>query len=97
MNTIIKNYLDAGHFDRFYDEHSDLVEMDPYTVERAGAALIGRDLQRLCSHKPLEKMKQILERELQLVDASLFFQQMAGAENMALAMELVRIMLSNMK
>lgn len=97
INTIIKNYLDAGHFDRFYDEHSDLVEMDPYTVERAGAALIGRDLQRLCSHKPLEKMKQILERELQMVDASLFFQQMAGAENMALAMELVRIMLSNMK
>ncbi len=97
INTIIKNYLDAGHFDRFYDEHSDLSEMDPYTVERAGAALIGRDLQRLCSHNPLEKIKQILERELQLADGSRYFQQMAGAENLALAMDLVRVMLSNMK
>jgi hypothetical protein len=42
-------------------------------------------------------MKQILERELQQVEASLFFQQMAIAENMALAMDLIRVMLSNMK
>jgi predicted nucleotidyltransferase len=41
INTITKNYLNAGQFDRFYDEHSDLAEMEPYTVERAGAAFIG--------------------------------------------------------
>ncbi|MBF0441605.1 MAG: hypothetical protein HQK54_06845, partial [Oligoflexales bacterium] len=74
---IIKNYFDAGNEDRFYEENSDLVELDPFTVERAGAALIGRDLKKICNNKSLSAIISILKKELKKADKSLFLQQMS--------------------
>ncbi|WP_141731387.1 nucleotidyl transferase AbiEii/AbiGii toxin family protein [Oligoflexus tunisiensis] len=97
IDTIISNYLEAGNFDRFYDENSDLAEMKNFTMERAGAALIGRDLYRLCSNRALEEMKGILERELDLSEISVFFQQMARRKNISVCIDQIQAMLSNMK
>lgn len=95
--SIIENYLDAGNFDRLYVEHSDLVEMETYTMNRAGAALIGRDLSRLCSQDSIIQIKQILERELALAEASVFFQQMAGSENLDSQLGKISLMHSYLK
>ncbi len=97
INAIIDNYLEAGNFDRFYDENSDLVEMENYTIERAGAALIGRDLHQLCSRGPIVELKRILQKELELSERSLFFQQMAGYNNIEPYIGKIEIMLSNIE
>jgi predicted nucleotidyltransferase len=97
VNSIIENYLDAGNLDRFYDEHSDLVEMERFTMERAGAGLIGRDLYTLCSNRPLMEMRHILERELALAEESIFFQQMAGNRSLDPYFDKISFMLSQMR
>ncbi|HET9239587.1 MAG TPA: hypothetical protein VFO10_20170 [Oligoflexus sp.] len=96
IDSIIANYLDAGNFDRLYDEHSDLVDMDPYTIDRAGAALIGRDLRVLCSHAARMEMEQILKRELSYSEGSVFFQQMAGFRKIDPYRDRISLMLSQM-
>jgi predicted nucleotidyltransferase len=78
---IIKNYLDVGNFDRFYDQHSDLTEMEPYTIPRAGAALLGRDLKALCKEQSLNHIKGILTDQLSC-SSSLLVSQMSQ-ENFA--------------
>lgn len=61
---IIKNYLDVGNLDRFYNQHGDLTEMDPYSIPRAGAALLGRDLKALCKKHSLDQIKEIFSDQL---------------------------------
>ncbi|PKB13766.1 nucleotidyl transferase AbiEii/AbiGii toxin family protein [Janthinobacterium sp. 64] len=43
---ILRNYHQAGQFDRLYAECMDLLEAHVYDVELSGAALLGRDAQR---------------------------------------------------
>lgn len=43
---ILRNYHQAGQFDRLYAECMDLLEAHGYDVELSGAALLGRDAQR---------------------------------------------------
>lgn len=43
---ILKNYLDAGHQQRLYDEASHLLDNSDFDYERAGAWLAGRDAAR---------------------------------------------------
>ncbi|RYZ90433.1 MAG: hypothetical protein EOP04_03920 [Proteobacteria bacterium] len=93
IRTIISNYLDAGNFERFYDEHSDLVDMEPYTIERGGAALLGRDLLLLCSKDTLARVTSILKAELDNSQNSLFFRQMSTSDADPLHVELIQILL----
>ena len=94
ISTIMRRYFDAGNRDRFYDDHSELADMEPFTVERAGAALLGRDLKKICAKSTLAKIKSILEDELHDVEASLFFQQMSRAVDLDSQIELIKLMLS---
>jgi predicted nucleotidyltransferase len=43
---IIRNYYQAGQFDRLYADAVDLLETYGYDLELAGAALMGRDVRR---------------------------------------------------
>lgn len=43
---ILRNYYNAGQFDRLYDDAADLLEAYTYDLEQAGAALLGRDAKR---------------------------------------------------
>jgi predicted nucleotidyltransferase len=43
---ILRNYYQAGQFDRLYEDAVDLLEAYDYDLEMAGAALLGRDAKR---------------------------------------------------
>lgn len=97
ISTIIYKYIDAGNSDRLYDDHSSIADMETYTLERAGAALLGRDLKILCSPMTLLKVSDILENELNDVESSVFFSQMSRSRPFESQVDLVRLMLSEMK
>lgn len=78
---IIRNYLDAGNFDRFYEQHGDLTEIEPFTIASAGAALLGRDLKILCREQSLKQIKNILKTELSNSSSLLISQMLQGEPN----------------
>lgn len=43
---ILRNYHNAGQFDRIYTDAADLLEAYGYDIELAGAGLLGRDARR---------------------------------------------------
>ena len=43
---ILRNYYQAGQFDRLYADAVDLLELYDYDIDLAGAALLGRDVKR---------------------------------------------------
>ncbi len=78
---IIRNYLDAGNFDRFYEQHGDLTDIEPFTIPSAGAALLGRDLKMLCREQSLNQIKNILKTELSNPSSLLISQMLQGESN----------------
>ncbi|OGC96497.1 MAG: hypothetical protein A2W25_15025 [candidate division Zixibacteria bacterium RBG_16_53_22] len=62
---LIRNYLDPVNELRLYDEHSDLMEIDDFDFECAGARLMGRDIASLASPQVLTRINDILTGETQ--------------------------------
>jgi predicted nucleotidyltransferase len=48
---ILRNYYQAGHFDRLYADALDLLETYDYDLELSGAALLARDIRRDVAEK----------------------------------------------
>lgn len=67
---MLGNYLEAGNQARFYDQHADLMEAEPFDYAQAGFELAGRDVRELVlrySNAPTEllgALSCILEKEL---------------------------------
>lgn len=57
---LLVNYAAAGNQARLYDEEYELVEQYGHQLERAGAALLGRDTAALASAQTRELMTQVL-------------------------------------
>lgn len=76
MYSILNKYIDAGQLHRIYERDQDLLEIPEFTLEKASAALLGRDLKKLCTQKSLIEVKNIFQREIALADKSLFMQQL---------------------
>lgn len=64
IGIIIKNYIDAGNFDRFIE--SDFLEEKDFDYDIGAARLLGRDIKSICSEKTLNALLGILERRKDL-------------------------------
>jgi predicted nucleotidyltransferase len=64
LGYLVRNYLDLGNVERIYNEHTDLVEVDEFDYQIAGARLLGRDLAQICDRKTRQLLVQILGPEL---------------------------------
>jgi len=60
---ILENYLDAGHLDRLYEGHLDLVDIENFDYVGAGARLLGRDLASIGNPETVTRIRQILAKE----------------------------------
>lgn len=64
LGYLVRDYLDLGNIERIYNKHADLVEVDEFDYQIAGARLLGRDLAQICDRKTRELLVQILGPEL---------------------------------
>ena len=62
---IIKNYLDAGNLERFFEEAPDIIDSGDYDYEAGSACLLGRDISKIAYPSTTDKLIEILKRESQ--------------------------------
>jgi predicted nucleotidyltransferase len=60
---ILKEYLDAGNYERLLEDHMDLVEVEEFDYVLAGARLLGRDMAGIGKPETIERVREILARE----------------------------------
>jgi predicted nucleotidyltransferase len=58
--TLLKYYPDAGNDERMFNEHPDLMEIENFDFEMAGARLLGRDMAAIMSRQTKETVLEIL-------------------------------------
>ena len=63
LALIIKNYTDAGNFDRILNEESDLLDSEDFDYVRAGARLLGRDVAKILTPRAEKEVLDILKKE----------------------------------
>lgn len=79
---ILSNYLDLGNYDRLLKEETDLLDVDDFDAVAAGARMLGRDLAQTSGQRILDRLLEILHKELSKKDRSRLAQQMwSGAGN----------------
>lgn len=47
LQLVLSHYLETGNTSRLYDEHADLLDVEPFDFTNAGAAVAGRDVRKL--------------------------------------------------
>lgn len=60
---ILRNYYQAGQFDRLYADALDLLEMYDYDLELSGAALLARDIRRDVAEKTRNQLIGVFANE----------------------------------
>ena len=60
---LMSKYVDAGNEQRMFDEGTDLLELDDFDYEVAGARLLGRDMAAILRPKTKMALLKILDRE----------------------------------
>lgn len=76
LALMLGHYLEAGNTQRFYDEHADLLEVEPFDYVCAGFELAGRDVRELVVRSSevvdelLGALAAMLEKELDLDGAN---------------------------
>jgi len=63
LGFLMRNYIEVGNRDRFYDEHADLLEAEDFDYERASAQLLGRDVSGIVSLRTKRVLLDILEEQ----------------------------------
>jgi len=63
LEFLMRNYIEAGNRERFYNEHTDLLEAEDFDYEKASAQLLGRDVARIATPETKETLLDILEHE----------------------------------
>lgn len=66
--TLLKQYGDAGNEDRLYGEHQDILELEEFDFELAGARLIGRDVAHVVSAETRHRVREVLESDRQMLE-----------------------------
>jgi predicted nucleotidyltransferase len=64
LGVLVRSYLSFGNMKRLAEEHEDLLNIDDFDFEIAGAHLLGRDLVRICLPQTRHYLLQILNKEL---------------------------------
>lgn len=63
LYLIIRNYIEAGNMERFFQEGIDILEKEASDYDLASAHFLGRDIARMASSSTKTKLINILERE----------------------------------
>lgn len=64
IKTLLESYAAPWNQDRLYDEADDLLRQFGYDNTRAGAALLGRDTAAIARTETLQRLRDILDREI---------------------------------
>ncbi len=60
---IIKNYIEAGNMERFFEEEGDILKKEESDYDRASAHFLGRDMVKLAEPRTKASLIHILKRE----------------------------------
>jgi predicted nucleotidyltransferase len=63
LGFLMRNYIETGLRERFYDEHTDLLEAEDFDYEKASAQLLGRDIAKIATPQTTKALLDILEHE----------------------------------
>ena len=64
LGILVRSYLSLDNMNRLAEEHDDLLNVEDFDFEIAGAHLLGRDLIKICLPQTRKLLLQILDREL---------------------------------
>lgn len=60
---LMYSYMEMGNVQRLTEEHTDLIQGNDYTYQKAGARMLGRDIAQLCTGETLTFIQTLLEKE----------------------------------
>ena len=60
---VMRNYLDAGNTERFFDTDSDILEKENNDYDRASGRFLGREIERMVTPATRTKLIDILDRQ----------------------------------
>ena len=60
---IMKNYENAGIFDKLYESELQLLESEDFDNQIAGIILLGKEISKICSNKTIKNLKRIMDEE----------------------------------
>lgn len=81
IGFILSNYLNI-HEERAAMEHyKDVYEIENFSITKAGAALLGIDIAQLLSNESKDKIKEIINKELERKESSILFNQIIETNN----------------
>lgn len=63
LALIMSKYLDAGNYERIFNEHPDLLELEDFDCVVAGARFLGRDMATILSSDLKDKVLEVLDKE----------------------------------
>jgi len=63
LALLLRTYLEAGNTERLFNEEKDLVEIEDFDYENAGARLLGRDIAKIVHPETAKIVLAILDRE----------------------------------
>jgi predicted nucleotidyltransferase len=64
LGIILHNYAIAGNEDRLFNEESEIMELEDFDIDLAGARLLGRDMAQICGSATKASLVELLEPEL---------------------------------
>lgn len=60
---IMKNYENAGIFDKLYGSELQLLESEDFDNQIAGIVLLGKEMSKICTNKTIEYLRKIIDEE----------------------------------
>jgi len=60
---IMKNYENAGIFDKLYKSELQLLESEDFDNQVAGIVLLGKEMSKICKNKTIEYLRKIIDEE----------------------------------
>ena len=64
LGLLVRNYMALGNKERLVAEHEDLLAVEDFDYELAGARILARDVARICDPPTLLRVLEIIDREL---------------------------------
>jgi predicted nucleotidyltransferase len=63
LALILRTYLQAGNESRLYSEHADMLDDPDFDLDRAGARMLGRDLQAMLNGALLTRIRELVQTD----------------------------------
>jgi predicted nucleotidyltransferase len=60
---IMKNYENAGIFDKLYESELQLLESEDFDNQIAGIVLLGKEMNKICTDQTIEYLRKIIDEE----------------------------------